>query len=485
MFDRTRQLTVVLGAALLSAACVHQLKYASLDPPGVPAKPADYKWQVAGVTYGEVSISGTVKGGAFTPAAQHGVANQPLSTSDSREGNEFDQSCGEQKRKSSAQSSATFTPQLIEAQRRYGFALSTKAYGRGGFWRSWVGIDTWIGHIGACQGSHDESGSAVASSVGRIELTFAGSDVSLADRLVVQVTGSGAQQADIQVADQNGNALKLVPESNVGARIYDVPKPGIYVVRAALRSEASAGGACCDKLDERSISVAAFSLRDALALVGQPMGAGFSTTLPVFVAKEDIEKVARNELFDPDGKFYPCRAKTEAGKPSSPDPDCSDYAHDVYLENIQTQVRGGGVEVAGHLSGHARWWFFRPGVTGDVSVMTTPELASGALVLRNTRLNVDTRNELVHVVSNIYADKLLKRIGEVSVPVQTRVNEELRKVQKNFPMKWGSSCLLLTPESVSIQSIRPSEAPQGIEVSVKVDLKTVDAAKCEQPAVRI
>ena len=235
-----------------------------------------------------------------------------------------------------------------------------------------------------------------------------------------------------------------------------------------MSSHSSAGGGCCQGAEEKRVDVAVYSARTTLALAGKRLPSSFTLPLPVFVPLDELMTLARAQLLDSNGRLYPCKGG-----------ECSKYAQEVYLESFNAKMLGGSLLLESHLTGHARWLFLHPGVTGNVALRTVPELVDGRrLVLRKLELDTETRNGIVKYVSESYANKLLDFIAKVDVDLQPYVDRIKREAAAHSPVRIGPACLTVALDDLRVLDFRLNEKQQGLSVTFGADLRIVNPELC-------
>ena len=168
--------------------------------------------------------------------------------------------------------------------------------------------------------------------------------------------------------------------------------------------------------------------------------------------------------------FYPCPDRSECGK----------YASGIYLENPVLSVNGSFITLKVHLTGHANFFLFRPGITGNIYLTGTPVVENDTLFLKNISLEVQSQNLILKYVASSFAEKLVAAIQEKAFfPLKPKVDELTTELKKQFPIKWGSACLLLDIEKIKLKQVYPKSSPkEGIVADFGISIKIEDETFC-------
>jgi hypothetical protein len=211
-------------------------------------------------------------------------------------------------------------------------------------------------------------------------------------------------------------------------------------------------------------------MRDALALgYGQPATETFLIPVPVFIGADSLAALLQRNIFTSGGRFFPC---AEA--------DSCD-AQDLYLENPRISVLGGAVVLDAHLSGHYRWLFFNPGLTGDIRLAAKPSIQGTVVRLENPTLEVVSRNAIVKYYSRKVAARVVDRVASTQLEVSDALAAATDTVKKRFPIRWGPACLLLDVDHVNLRSFEVKSNPPGLVMNFGVEIRTATGDQCNAP----
>ena len=464
----------VAAVAVLLASCAEPKPIVS-DPnrPASPLatssdRPALYRSHVTAQSLGTVHISGHVHDNGYNFVASSPGGDQPVEVSHSANGDEGEH-CGTGWRRSQSQAVARFTPQNNPAIRDYGFSLLVNPRAHGGWFQH-----SSLGPV-CGQGEHT-TGDAQADARGTLHLTFNGK-AGTKERLLIRIEGSHAKEANVQLTDVNGKALRLKKKGKGFVAVLS--KQGPYQLTASLSSAASASRGCptCRSESSKSVSVHVQSMRDALTL-GYSHGsqASYKIPFPVFVSVKDLERELKKGLFDKTGgKFYPCLPDED---------DCGLNAQKVYLRDPRLSVEGAWVILRMRLGGHATIWnVFSPTVTGEIQLSGIPSVSRNVLFLDSLAIETKSKDDLVNYVSASYGDKLREKVqAKTRIDLKPLLDERLAEARSNFPIKLGSACLMLNPTNVTVEEITTTDTPddeKGIVAKLAVVVQESDVDECQ------
>jgi hypothetical protein len=428
--------------------------------PEAPIKPEPitFPTTINATVTGTLEVNGNVSGNGYN-ITKSSEADAELILSDARTGNEDQRSCGTQWTQSQARSFSQIIPRHVPQGHIYGSAINVSTQARGGFWRGKVVI--------ACKGSNDECGRAYAKATSFINLNYTAPN-TIKDQLIIRINGD--QNVSVQVSEVGGETL-VINNTNHG-KVVELPHSGAYTISSSkTTTTGSQCGGCpgCAQTTSESAEVLVQSLRDALNPVGSDEL--YQVPLPVFIPLSEIQKKLYAELFTTNGRFYPCPDKSDCGK----------YASEIYLEDPQLSVNGAFITLKVHLTGHGSFLLFRPGITGNIFLTATPVIENGDLKLKDMTLEVQSNNMILKYITSKFRDKLVDALKEhSSFPLQSKIDEVTEELKKQFPIKWGSACLLLDIEKIKLKQIYPKQNPTpGIIADFGISIKIEDESQCK------
>lgn len=429
-------------------------------PPLPPVKPDPVTFPTtinASIT-GTLNVNGSVSGNGYNQT-QSSKIDELFTLTDARTGDEAEKSCGVQWTQSQARSLSQIVPRNVPQGRIYGFSVNTSTQARGGFWRGKVGI--------FCKGSNDTRGEANSSSVGFINLNYTAPS-TIKDQLIIRINGD--QNALVEVKEVGGSTLPI--QNTNSGKIVELPKSGAYTISSSVSANSSGSGGCpgCASTSSKSVEVLVQSLRDAL----NPVGSDdlYQVPLPVFIPIGEIQAHLYKELFAANnGRFYPCPEKSDCGK----------FARGIYLENPQLSVNGAFITIKVHLTGHASFFLFRPGITGDIYLTGTPVVENDVLLIKDISLEVQSSNLILKYVTAKFGEKLVAGIQEkASFPLKPKIEEVTEQLKKQFPIKWGTACLLLDIDKIKLKQVYLKTSPlEGIIADFGISIKIEDESFCK------
>jgi hypothetical protein len=458
-----------------------------------------YRSTLSGAAYGSVTVNGSANSGSpqFSTSAVSAGADQPCTVADSSTGGEVDRSCGTQGTNSSARASSSFTPQPDPAHRAFGFGLTTDAFGRGGFWR---GKDILV-----CSGSYDTVGQSSAQATGEIRFIY-NATPNTPDRLIIRTdpppTASTISLGSIdsavtvvngklvitpipgpvlripvtplQMLGPNGSVLKI---NFMGDNmIVDLPTPGPYTARASLSTSAGGGGGCadCGSQKHAELQVSIQSMRDALSL-GYTQGSSLDSTymipLPIFVDIDTIQSTLVSTTFTNNGRWFPCPQGS----------DCYGNAGNIYLENPKFEIDGAWVVIKLHLDGTISGPLGIPIHTyGNITAYGVPIMSNNVLQLQKLHLETVSDDWVFRTLSSRFHDSFLTKLqAKAKYDLSPKLAKERQRLNKDFPMAWGSVCLSTDIDSLALSSVTPKNDPDGINANFKIGIKIIDVSQCK------
>lgn len=451
-------------------------RIATAAPPGGPG-PAATTAALAAPTM-RIAVSGTARAAGaaafaapYNPSADSPGPDQPVSVGDQRTGHEDNQSCGAGWTNSYAASHASVQP-VADAGSTAGFTVSVAANARGGFWRAGVGV----GPFRVCRGSNNTSGNASATAIGRANITAA-SSAPATDQLLVMLTGDVGQLTYTLTDARTGQPVHPTTTGPAGA-VYNISLPGSYTFEGDLSTSASGGGGCpgCGSNDARTVHVMFRSARALASLTANTLlTSDFAVPLPLFIPRDTLLAAIRRDAFTDQGRIYPCKNVPGA---------CGDYGSDVYIEQPALSTAGGFVRLSAHISGHAGFWAFKPGVTGTVSLSGVPQVSNDVITFQGLAVDLRSRNGLVNALSTLFPDALQDAVARrARFDLGPRIHDLVAELQKKGPPQIGGACLLLDLKNVHLRSVAASDKPEGVVATVGVAGSTsVDPSQCKTPA---
>jgi len=429
-----------------------------------PPPPTDiftnYQSTVTAASFGQVTVSGYTDNGSSQPYNTSQASPAPdaaLHLNAGSGGDEQSKSCGVQGNNSAATSSASFDAQNDTLRKSYGFAVSADTFAKGGFWRGKTGF--------LCSGSNNTQGDAAATSSGTIRLTYAGG-LAVPDRLIIRTTSSGA--TSLQFFDAGGVPLQSVTLAD--NTIVTLQHPGPYSIVGTVDSHVNDGAD--GKKEHRALSVSIQSMRDALSLgYTGSVNEAFKIPLPVFVGINTIKDELNKNVFNNDGKFYPCPSGS----------DCFKQAGGLYLEWPEVSTAGAWLVLKAHLSGHvAGFMFFSPGVTGEITAYGVPVVEDNVLKLDKLYLETQSANLIVNIAEGRFSDRLTSELQKKAhYDLAPLLDKEKLKINKQFPIRWGQdACLAAQLDSLDLSSVIPMTSPDGVQVNFRGALGFLSPDKC-------
>jgi hypothetical protein len=453
---------VVLILALASCSCTRTFMPGPINAPSaqpIPQAPP-YTSTLAASVYGTTAISGSVFKDGYHDS-RSGSQSETVKISASKLGKENGE-CGNQWVQSRASSVSEFIPQNDPQTRTFGFSLIASIRARGGFYRGRT--------LGFCSGSHNVTGSAEATTGGRIDITFNASAPSISDRLIIRIHGNAAAAASIRIVDSEGKALTLNALSEGRGLVADLPKAGPYTLSASIHAQEAHSGACggCQGASHREATVSVQSLRDALSLgYGDPVNPDFTIPLRIHLPIKELETELKKQIFTDSGRFYPC--KKDSG-------DCGRYGRELYLESPSLLLDGAWTIAKVHLSGHGNAWLFRPGITGTIILSGVPTVENDTFSLKSVVLEVESRNFILNYLNQRFGDRLVELIEKNStIDLNPHYEEAVAQIDQLFPLRWGPGYLDLDASQLKIKYLGVDPAKQEVIVELQIKIKYVDS----------
>jgi hypothetical protein len=422
-----------------------------------------YVSNLTGVAFGNAFVRATADGAPSTDT-KSSTADQAVSSTASKEGDEIKRSCGNQGARSHAQATATFQPASVVGVRQFGFTLSTTAYAKGGSWSERFVI---------CRGSHTTVAMADARVTGRLNLTFNPGE-NTSDQLILRVSGASPEVARLEVRDGQNQLLPLSAVAGETWVTTTIAKPGPYSVHASITSHAEHIGAENKHgQHETTFSVSVQSMRDALALgYGKELTTARTLPVPVFVSADAMSAALDSAVFTDQHRLFPC-AKIDCG---------TDRLRDVYVETPRVSTNGGAVVLDMDLSGSYQVaLIFGGGISGTIRVTAVPVVEHDTLRFETPSVDVATHNLLVKWRSAKFEQMLLDRINKVRIDLTPQLRAAVEKAQGNFSGALGGACVLLTPTRAHVRSVQVmTTAPQGIVAGFDIELSEATGNACDK-----
>jgi hypothetical protein len=271
----------------------------------------------------------------------------------------------------------------------------------------------------------------------------------------------------VQFLDAGGAAI---PTSVLADNtIVTLQHPGPYSIVGSVSSHENSGAE--SKQDHQALSVSVQSMRDALALgYSGNVNESFEIPLPVFMPVDAITDQLSKTLFTDDGKFYPCPQSS----------DCYKDAGGLYIEWPHVSTAGAWLILKVHLSGHASGFlFFQPGVTGDITAYGVPIIENNILKIDKLFLDVQSQNYLVTYAAGRFVAKLTSSLQtKAQYDISPLLDKARTAANKKFPVMWGSACLMANLDSLSLSSVIPMSAPDGVQANFRASIGYVTPDKC-------
>lgn len=455
-----RQLLFAITFLALLASC-RTAKIDTPPPPQAPPvkpDPITFPTTINATVTGTLNVNGTVSGNGYNQT-QSSKPDEPFTLPDARTGNENQRSCGVRWTQSQSRAMSQIVPRYVPQGHIFGYALNVSTQARGGFWRGKVGP--------VCKGSNDECGIGLATATGFVNLNYTAPN-TIKDQLIIRINGD--KTALVEVQEVGGLTLPIQNTNN--GMVVELPRSGAYTIKSAVAaSSGSQCGGCpgCSNSTSNSIEVLIQSLRDALNPVGSDEL--YQVPLPVFLPIQELTSQFYKALFEKNGgKFYPCPERSECGK----------YASKIYLENPVFSVNGAFLTLKVHLTGHGRFFIFRPGITGNIYLTGTPVVENDTLFLKNISIEVQSQNLILKYITSQFAQKLVDGIQEKAFFfLKPKMDELTEELKKQFPIKWGSACLLLDIDKIKLKQVYPKANPkEGIVADFGISIKIEDESFC-------
>ena len=455
---------VALGAATGCATPRFPSHPPNVLPAPVAAAPVAERptTSLTAVATGSAALSGSVRGDAFE-AAQSAGADAPLRVSGARSGDEGGYS-NRAFTTSTAAASASFDAVHLPDRGIFGCTIVAATSGRGGHYHN---VSVWPPRVDI----GDSTGAARATATCAMRIEHRGGPD---DQLLVAVVG---KPSAMTLHDAAGAAIPLTTlgDGTYAARMSS--GPGTYLLSAQAEARASGSGGCEGCLDRKSttVTVSVQSVRDALRFgyaTGTPGATDQSWVVPLFVSASDLERVLREHVFTDDGKYYPCRGSGNC-----------DAGSDLYLEWPSISVSNGWIVLKVHLSGHGRFLFLRPGITGDVYATARPVIEDGVLKLEGLHLDVQSANVITKVLDARGRAAIEATLqAKAHFPLQAKLDEVRAKLG---PIATNGVCLLLDVTGARVSSIEARSDPAGIMARLELGVRfSSNPAECRSAADR-
>lgn len=187
--------------------------------------------------------------------------------------------------------------------------------------------------------------------------------------------------------------------------------------------------------------------------------------LPVFIPTEQLQKQLYDNFFAPTyGKYYPCEGRT----------DCSDLYKDLYLENPVLKVNGKEMSIKLHLAGHVNAIVFHPDISGDILLSGKPMIKDDTLFFKDIIMERSSQSLLLKLASTFFEKQIIKKIQENAwYSFRPTLDKYTSDFQKQMPVKWESSVLLLSLKKMYLNDVDMQQPPnEGIIADFSAELTT-------------
>jgi hypothetical protein len=185
--------------------------------------------------------------------------------------------------------------------------------------------------------------------------------------------------------------------------------------------------------------------------------------LPVFIPIEQLQKQLYTLYFEPNyGRFYPCDGKS----------DCSDLYKDLYVEKPMLKVRDDLIAITMHVDGNANALVFHPQVQGDITLTAKPIVKNDTLYFSNVKMEKGSQNFLLSVASVLFEKKIVNTIQQSAwYNFRPTLDTYTHDFQKQLPLKWESSVLLLNLRRIYLNNVVTLKEPnEGILANFSLEL---------------
>jgi hypothetical protein len=187
--------------------------------------------------------------------------------------------------------------------------------------------------------------------------------------------------------------------------------------------------------------------------------------LPVFVPVQQLQKQLYDNFFAANyGKYYPCEGRT----------DCSDLYKDLYIEDPILKIKGNSILLKLHLAGQVNALVFHPDVSGDIMFTGNPVIKSDTLFFQDIKMERSSQSFLLSVASKLFEKQIIKKIqANAWYSFRPTLDKYTTDFQKQMPIKWESSVLLLSLKKIYLNAVALQEVPnEGITADFTAELAT-------------
>jgi hypothetical protein len=191
--------------------------------------------------------------------------------------------------------------------------------------------------------------------------------------------------------------------------------------------------------------------------------------LPVFIPTDQLQKQLYDNFFAPNyGKYYPCEGKS----------DCSDLYKDLYIENPVLKVKGEYMTIQLHLAGKAKVLVFHPDISGDITLTAKPMVRNDTLFFDKVTMEKSSQSFLLKVASTFFEKSITKKIQDNAwYSFRPTLDKYTAQYQKQMPLKWESSVLLLSLKKIYLNKVSMIQPPgDGIIADFSAELTTEDSS---------
>jgi|GEM_PF-1301197 len=189
--------------------------------------------------------------------------------------------------------------------------------------------------------------------------------------------------------------------------------------------------------------------------------------LPVFIPTAQLQKQLYDNFFAPNhGKYYPCQGRA----------DCSDLYKDLYVEDPVLKVDGDNMSIKLHLSGQTKVLIFHPDVSGDIMLSAKPIVRNDTLFFDKITMQRSSQTLLLRVASKFFEKQIIQTIEQNAwYSFRPTLDKYTSDFQKQLPLKWETSVLLLSLKKVYLNGVTLQQPPNdGIIADFSAELTTED-----------